>query len=204
LVPLPLPIGHVTSPNEQFVALVHDEGKILKIRGRASEPIPLPEGEWSLLSYTINIQGARPSRIEGRATADCKPVSVRRGQTTLFPFGPPLKPVAKVTHLIRQNEAGLMLFLYGTAGESCAPVAAQGRWIEPEMTISTPTGQIVAHDKFRYGCSNHLFYQWKLPSDLADEYHVRVRVKADPFEVDDTGYSVIPRSDLLRGKEEMP
>lgn len=203
LEPLSLPIGHVTNPNEHFIALVHNDGKILKIRGGKSERLPLPEGQWNLLSYTIRTEGERPSRIEGQATTDCKPVSVRRGQTTVFPFGPPLKPVAKVMHLIRQNEAGLMLFLYGTAGESCAPISAQGRWIKPELTISAPAGQAVAQDKFGYGCSNHLFYQWKLPSELADEYHVRVRVNADPFDVDDTGYSVIPRSDLVRKKGKM-
>ena len=200
LTPLSLPTGHVTNPNEQFVALVHNEGKILKIRGGKPELTALPEGEWRLLSYTINTGGERPSRIEGQATTDGKPVLVQRGQTTVFPFGPPLRPVAKVTHLIGQDAAGLILYLYGTAGESCAPVVAQGRLIEPEMTISTPAGPVVLHDKFRYGCSGFLFYQWKLPSELADEYHVRVRLKADPFGVDDTGYSVIPKSELVREK----
>ena len=200
LAPLSLSIGHVTNPNEQFIALVHSKERVLKIRGGKSTLTALPEGEWSLLSYTINTDGERPSRIEGQATTECKPVFVRRGRTTVFPFGPPLRPVAKVTHLIRQNEAGLMLFLYGTAGESCAPVAAQGRLIEPEMTISTPASRVILHDRFRYGCSGFLFYQWKLPLELADEYHVRVRVKADPLDVDDAGYSVIPKSELVRGK----
>lgn len=200
LTPLSLPIGHVTNPNGQFVALVHNDGQILRIYGSKSERLPLPEGEWSLLSYTINTGGERPSRIEGQATTDCRPVSVRRGQTSVFPFGPPLRPVAKVTHLIRQNEAGLILFLYGSAGESCAPVVAQGRLIEPEMTISASAGPVVLHDRFRYGCSGFLFNQWKPPLELADEYHVRVRLKAGPFDVDDAGYSVIPRSELVREK----
>lgn len=200
LTPLSLPIGHVVNPNEQFVALVHSDGKILRIRGSRSELLPLPEGEWNLLSYTINIPSERPSRIEGQATTECTPVSVRRGQTVVFPFGPPLRPIAKVTHLIGQNEAGLVSFMLGTAGESCAPLVVQGRLSEPEMTISTPAGRVVVRDKFRYGCSGHLFYQWILPSELADEYHVRVRLEASPFEVENTGYSVIPKSKLVREK----
>jgi hypothetical protein len=193
-----LPIGYVTNPNKDFVALVQNDGKVLRIESGKSERIPLPEGEWRLLSYTIHVPGLR---LKGLATRDSKPVSVRRGQAAQFPFGPPLRPVTKVGSLVGQEEAVLELFLLGTAGEFCKPVIRQGSRAMPEMTISTPAGRAVVRGRFRGGCTEYsLIYQWKLPSELADEYHVRVRVKAGPFEVDDTGYSVIPRSELVRRK----
>ncbi len=46
-------VGFVTNPNERFRAVVYSDQGFLKISGEASKPLPLPEGQWKLLSYTI-------------------------------------------------------------------------------------------------------------------------------------------------------
>jgi len=202
LAPVLVPMGSVSNPNDEFSAMVHGDGRILKIRGGKSEPIPLPEGDWSLLSYGIkkvsdDQRDEKPPWLRGQATTDCKPVSVRQGQTVAFPFGPPLRPVAKVTHMTGENEAGVTLFIVGSAGEVCRPVMSHGRWMdEPKLTITTPEGRVIVEDEFGYSCNMFFHYQWTLPFDLAHDYHAHVRMKADPLEVDDTGRSVIRGADL--------
>ena len=57
LTPSSVPLGHVTNPNEGFRAVVYSEKGFLKISGAKSKPIPLPEGDWKLLSYTIDRTG---------------------------------------------------------------------------------------------------------------------------------------------------
>jgi hypothetical protein len=50
-------IGYVTNPNDGFTAVVYSDEAFLKIRGDKSKPVPLPEGSWKLLSYTIDRTG---------------------------------------------------------------------------------------------------------------------------------------------------
>jgi hypothetical protein len=40
-----------------------------------------------------------------------------------------------------------------------------------------------------------------VPSDLADWYQVRVKMRAGPFAVDDSQPTIIPKSQLLPAKE---
>jgi hypothetical protein len=53
----PAPIGHVTEANEAFRATVYNDKAVLNISGEKAEPIPLPVGEWRLVSYTIDMTG---------------------------------------------------------------------------------------------------------------------------------------------------
>lgn len=48
-------VGHVVNPNASFRAMVYGDSGILAISGTKGSPIPLPEGEWRLLSYTIDL-----------------------------------------------------------------------------------------------------------------------------------------------------
>jgi hypothetical protein len=50
-------IGYVTNPNEGFTAVVYGDKGFVKISGGKSKPVPLPEGTWTLLSYTIDQTG---------------------------------------------------------------------------------------------------------------------------------------------------
>jgi hypothetical protein len=55
LKPSPRAVGRITNPNAKYRALVYsDDGSILKIAGTKSQPVPLPEGKWRLLEYTID------------------------------------------------------------------------------------------------------------------------------------------------------
>ncbi|MGO8745178.1 MAG: hypothetical protein ACLQNE_04235 [Thermoguttaceae bacterium] len=48
-----VPLGSVTNGNEAFHALIYGDKGFLKIQGTKGTPIPVPEGEWKLFSYTI-------------------------------------------------------------------------------------------------------------------------------------------------------
>jgi len=174
------PVGHVTSPSERWCALVYNDQGCLKISPQErSKRIPLPEGDWNLLSYTIDrtryerakkgeqgsswlrglsgvLVGSRPAPrltlISAGATVDCKPVKVRRGQTVTLPFGPPYKPVVKVASGTGREEVRLEMSLVGTGGEVCRNIRIDRMSPKaPEFTISTPDGEEVASGKFRWG-----------------------------------------------------
>jgi hypothetical protein len=59
LSPCPLPVGYVTHPSEHFRALLAGDQGVVKITGGKSKPVPLPEGNWKLLGYTIDLTAAR-------------------------------------------------------------------------------------------------------------------------------------------------
>ncbi len=49
-------VGAITNANENFRAMVYSEdGALLKIEGGKDKPVPLPEGSWRLLDYTIDL-----------------------------------------------------------------------------------------------------------------------------------------------------
>ncbi len=64
LTPSSVALGHVTNPNAGFRALVYGDRGVLKISGGKSEPVALPEGEWKLLSYTIDQTGYPEEQAE--------------------------------------------------------------------------------------------------------------------------------------------
>jgi hypothetical protein len=55
LTPSTAAVGYVTNPNENFGVMVYGDLGVLLIRGTKGKPIPLPEGQWRLLSYTIDL-----------------------------------------------------------------------------------------------------------------------------------------------------
>jgi len=57
LAPATPSIGYVTNPNDGFTAVVYSDKGFMKISGGKSKPVPLPEGSWKLLSYTIDLTG---------------------------------------------------------------------------------------------------------------------------------------------------
>jgi hypothetical protein len=54
LEPTSAPIGYVTNPNKDFSAVVYGDQGILEISRDDAGKIPIPQGEWRLLSYTID------------------------------------------------------------------------------------------------------------------------------------------------------
>jgi len=51
-------VGYIRNPKADFRALVYDDAGILRISGAKGAPVALPEGEWRLLSYTIDLTAA--------------------------------------------------------------------------------------------------------------------------------------------------
>ena len=54
LTPSPVALGNVTNPNDGYRAVIYGDKGFLKISGNKGTSTPVPEGEWKLLSYTIN------------------------------------------------------------------------------------------------------------------------------------------------------
>lgn len=50
-------LGNVTNPNDGFRAVIHGDAGFLRIHGDKGTPVPVPEGQWKLLSYTIDRTG---------------------------------------------------------------------------------------------------------------------------------------------------
>jgi hypothetical protein len=73
LTPSTVPLGSVTNRNEAFRAIIYGDQGFLKIRGTKDQPIPVPEGKWKLLSYTIT-HAARPEPAKpAEKKAETKP-----------------------------------------------------------------------------------------------------------------------------------
>jgi hypothetical protein len=67
LTPSSVPLGKVTNPHGKFHAVIYGDQGFLQIHGEKGAAVPVPEGEWKLLSYTIDMTGAtEPSKPEGK------------------------------------------------------------------------------------------------------------------------------------------
>jgi hypothetical protein len=90
LTPSSAPIGFVANPNERFRAIVYGDQGFLKLSGNKAEPLPLPEGEWKLLSYTIDRTGwEKPSEEVAGGENEEEPSLLQSLSTALAgPAGP--------------------------------------------------------------------------------------------------------------------
>jgi len=103
-----------------------------------------------------NVRGVRPpimtTRISAAGTKDCPAVEVRKGEALALPFGPPYKPVVKVSSIAAGKEISLSMSLIGSAGEVCTGLTINGSQPSPpEFTITDPKGEVVERGKFKYG-----------------------------------------------------
>jgi hypothetical protein len=202
LTPATPSLGYLASPVDGFSAVLYGDKGFVKLSGGKSAPVAVPEGDWKLLSYTIeqsaapesktppdkekekagqkqaekpksssllsaltralaNAAGpsmgmpagaARLSLVSAQATAECKPVQVRKGQTVVLPFGPPYKPVVRVDGVMAPGLVRLGMALVGSGGEQCTNMMVGGsRPSNPQFTISDPKGQVVQQGQFEYG-----------------------------------------------------
>jgi hypothetical protein len=72
LTPATVPLGSVTNPNDGFCALLYSDRGTVKICV-GKEPVPLPEGRWKLLAYTID-------RTGWKETADSEEETTSKGK----------------------------------------------------------------------------------------------------------------------------
>ena len=97
-------------------------------------------------------RAVRMTRVSAQATGAYKPVTVRKGETVVLPFGPPYKPVVRVDYSQGTGQVRLGMTLFGSAGERCTDMMVQGnRPSKPAFTISNPKGEVVYRGNFDYG-----------------------------------------------------
>jgi len=163
---------------------------LLGTLGRAILGISGPDGDQSVALSSRSI-------VQAWRITESKTVTVRKGQTVAIPFGPPYKPIVKTRRGAPKGYAMLSFSLVGSGGEPVSIVLVDGEPVlPPEFTVTSVNGDVI--DEGRFEPLGRLFpweHSWRVPSNPADQYHVRVRVKAGPFKIDDSGYSVIRRSD---------
>ena len=84
LEPSPLPLGNVTNPNGGFRAVIYGDDGLLKIRGDKDTPAAVPEGEWKLLSYTIEFTETEPAEKAGGEEARGRRARLAKSLESLF------------------------------------------------------------------------------------------------------------------------
>jgi hypothetical protein len=57
LTPSSVSLGEVTGPGHPFRAVLYGDKGMLKISGDGKKPVAVPEGQWKLMSYTIDATG---------------------------------------------------------------------------------------------------------------------------------------------------
>lgn len=77
LAPSALPTGKVTNSAGRFHAVVYGDPGLLAIHGSKDTPVVLPEGDWKLLEYTIDL--TEPRKAAPKTTAKGKAPKSRLG-----------------------------------------------------------------------------------------------------------------------------
>jgi len=110
-----------------------------------------------------------------------------------LPFGPPYRPIVRALRGDWRGGIPLVLSLVGKGGELCTNLQMDGRRLEnPSLTIRDPEGKVVHEGQFRLGPGGFSpVHFWQVPSRLAKEYRVAVRVQAAPVEIDTQHESVL-------------
>jgi hypothetical protein len=161
LEPSDAPLGSVVMKKAHFSAVFSGPAGTINIRGKAGESCPLPAGPWRVLSYTINLSASKEwedmTMIYGGASDGGPDLTVQKGMTTDLRFGPPLKGVMKVGHVVRQGKddehvINLEASIHGACGALIQQVMVKGKSPEaPNLTITNGKGEIVTEDAFEYG-----------------------------------------------------
>jgi len=76
LAPSDAALGNITNPNGKFRAVIYQDKCILKIAGDEGKPIAVPEGEWKLLSYTLDRTGVQEPAPPAKPKAEQEPATL--------------------------------------------------------------------------------------------------------------------------------
>jgi hypothetical protein len=151
LSPAKFAMGYVsnTSPTYRAVIFSADYG-VVGIAGTKDQKIAVPEGDWKILSYTIEAGAARTS-IAARFDASSPATKVTKAETAQLPFGPPLH--AAVTAMRGEgNKVYLSLAICGQGGERCTSLYINGnRPPRPKFEIKDKDGKLVHSGAFEWG-----------------------------------------------------
>ena len=151
LTPTELALGKVTNPSPAYRAVLFCEGYgILMIGGSMDQKIPLPEGSWKVINYTINAGGAGTA-VTATFGDRANPVTVSKAKIVALPFGAPFH-AAVTAHRAGANKVFLSLTIVGAAGEQCTSFYVNGkRPPNPRFIVKDKNGNIVHQGCFEYG-----------------------------------------------------
>lgn len=153
LSPTKLALGSVAnaSPAYRAVLFCEDYGVVM-LSGTKDQKIPLPEGTWKILNYTIDASGGGSGTAVAATFAEnSATVTVRENKTAEMPFGAPFRAVVSARR-IKPGKVSLSLAIVGAAGEQCTSFYVNGsRPPQPRFIIKDSEAKTVAQGAFEYG-----------------------------------------------------
>jgi hypothetical protein len=155
LEPIDLALGNVQNSSPSYIAwLTSDEYGVMMIQGTKGQKLPMPAGDWKMVSYSLNSSpsgGGGGSGLTAVFPDSCEGITVAKGKTLDLPFGAPFQ--TKVTaHKMQDNKIYLSLDILGAGGEKCTSLSVNGRQPPgPQFIIKDSDGKEVYKGKFEFG-----------------------------------------------------
>jgi hypothetical protein len=154
LSPMKPPMGTVHNGSPSYRALLqNDEYGTIIIAGNKGQKLPLPEGTWKVVSYSIDAGGGKRGRTAVAAGFHDKPseVTVAKGEDVKLPFGAPFRAVVSANRT-GDDKVYLSLEIVGSAGEKCTNFIVKGtRPPAPKFIVKDSEGKTVKQGSFEYG-----------------------------------------------------
>lgn len=160
IVPSKRAIGYITSTVEKFQAVVYGDLGVLTVSSDDSGRVSLPEGEWNVLSYSLDATGwegesdtpAQRTMASASSPTDADPINVVADEASKMNLGAPFKTVVDVQAASGASTVSLGLSIIGVGGELCTSLYVSGaRPPAPQFTITTEDGEVVDTGDFEYG-----------------------------------------------------
>jgi hypothetical protein len=155
LTPTKPSLGSVTNPSPAYRSVVFNEDYgVLMLGGMKDQKVPLPEGEWKVLNYTIDASGfagGAGTAVAASFGEHASTVTVSKKEVAKLPFGPPFHAVVTARRTDPQK-VSLSLAIAGVAGEQCTSFFVKGtRPPRPRFVIEDKDGKAVHQGSFEYG-----------------------------------------------------
>ena len=151
LTPTKFSMGCVVNSSPAYRATLFspDYGVVI-IGGTKDQKLPMPEGTWKVVAYSIEAAGARTA-MTATFGADSPPITVSKGGTTKLPFGAPLRTVVTAARG-GTDKVWLSLAIAGVSGERCTNLSINGKSPpKPQFVIKNKDGKVVQQGSFEWG-----------------------------------------------------
>jgi hypothetical protein len=154
LSPIDLALGSVRNASPSYCAwLTSEEYGVMMLQGTKGQKLPLPAGDWKMVSYSASVTPSGSSSTSGLMASfpdSCEGFTVKKGNTVDLPFGGPYK--TKVTAKKDNDKVSLRLDIVGAGGEKCTSLVVNGKSPSgPLFVIKNADGKEVYKGKFEFG-----------------------------------------------------